>query len=388
MKKIKIYFTVVGIWAVFVFGVSARILAPNSDGSDSIGQTNRQWQAVHAWRMSLSNEYVVAGINTQVLGHADRLITDLAVAEYIEGPSNDLQDVMENGNTTAVELVLNGVGIRGSSDNTGMVISGGSTTNDGAWIELTGYSYGGNGGNVKLAAGDGEGSIQLTTSNKVRMTLAHNGRISFEDSNIDNDLTIFTNNTAPSGAVLRANGDGSASWTNQLYWDDLRFPASSFNPPGIVTDPDWENVWGGLYLLGFDASTEESIFLQAQMPHGWDRTAIEPHLHITQGSDSSSGTNLWGLEYSWASIGENFNSVSYTNYATNAFDGTQYKHSYVDFPSITPNSSQTGLSSCIIMRLFRNAADDGDTFGQDAYLIEFDIHYRFDRPGSINEASD
>jgi hypothetical protein len=163
-------------------------------------------------------------------------------------------------------------------------------------------------------------------------------------------------------------------------WDDLRFPANAFNPPGLVADPDWVNVWGGLYLLGFNGGTDESVFIVAQFPHTWDSgSSIIPHVHTTQGNATDNKTVIWGLEYSWANMETNYNPTTTTIYVTNTLDGVAYQHNYIEFAPIVATGKED--SSCMIIRLFRDA--DVDTSTADIYMIEFDIHYQVGKLGEL-----
>lgn len=166
------------------------------------------------------------------------------------------------------------------------------------------------------------------------------------------------------------------------FWDDLRFPVTAFNPPGVVVDPDWVNVWGSLYLLGFDASTDESVMGVAQFPHTWAGTDVLCHVHLTQGNATLTSNVVFGLEYEWAGINTNFTGTTTTVLGTNALHGTAYRHELHSIATLTPPTGADEGSSMMIFRLFRDADNASDDATADVYLMELDFHYEIDKPGS------
>ena len=167
------------------------------------------------------------------------------------------------------------------------------------------------------------------------------------------------------------------------YYDDLKFPAASANPPGLASDPDFDTTNGG-YL--FDAGSTELLFFAAQMPHAWkEGTGIHPHLHW-QKTTSASGNVYWQLDYKMAPIGEVMDS-SFTTLTTTSVVGstpdtdTANKHLISSFDEISMTGK--GLSDMILIKLSRIGGSD--TYGADARLLEFDIHYEINSFGSAQE---
>ena len=185
--------------------------------------------------------------------------------------------------------------------------------------------------------------------------------------------------------------DGRLTY-NDTVWDDLRVPINAIKLGG-VNDPNYvqfadDTALGdtgtstGVYLYQFDKAAEEEVFFVCQMPHSWKQgTAIDPHVHwVTTGTDT--GNCRWGLEYNVASIGGTFAGTT-TIYATQAGGGTAGEHMYADFTDI----DMTGHTfSCILVcRLFRDATNTGDTYNEDAALLEFDFHFEKNSLGSEDE---
>ena len=168
-------------------------------------------------------------------------------------------------------------------------------------------------------------------------------------------------------------------------WDDLRFPATAINLPGLGSDPDPDTTYGGCWL--FDKSSTEYVFMIAQLPHAWKiGSVLEPHVHWEK-IDSTGGDVYWRLEYYWHKIGEVPGSLQTLN-ATAVVDGTpdtdtDSKHLITAFDSITVDG--VGISDILTLKLSRIGGNGADTYDNDARFMEFDIHLQTDQNGSEKE---
>lgn len=166
-------------------------------------------------------------------------------------------------------------------------------------------------------------------------------------------------------------------------WDDLRFPAQGINPPGAGSDPDVDATTG---LLLFGSVSTETIAGVAQMPHSWDEeTAIVPHVHW-QKTTSAAGNVLWRFEYEVVDNG----AVAAMDYGTvldtavvvpgTPDDDTANRVLISSFGEV--DMADHFASVLLLWKLSRVPGDALDTYGADARLIEFDIHYRINSFGS------
>ncbi len=62
-----------------------------------------------------------------------------------------------------------------------------------------------------------------------------------------------------------------------------------------------------------------------------------------------------------------------------------HKHHIAGFDAISGTGK--GISSMLICRLFRDVSDPNDTYGADAFVLEFDFHFQIDAPGSFQATS-
>lgn len=165
-----------------------------------------------------------------------------------------------------------------------------------------------------------------------------------------------------------------------LRWDDLRAPATAINPPGQVSDPDWDNTNGGWL---FDAAGIEIIWIIMQMPHAYkEGSDIRPHIHWMP-TNTNEGNVLWRMEYKWTNI----NDVDAAEFATlnilTPGHGIALKSQVNGFGSIDGTGKR--ISSIITLKLSRVGDDGTDTYNADALLKEFDIHFQIDSTGSSHE---
>lgn len=175
----------------------------------------------------------------------------------------------------------------------------------------------------------------------------------------------------------------TSPWIGGL-WEDLRIASSARttgpNPATLEVFRDTLRAWR------FDngASIKE-LFFSAQVPHAYKQgTDLKLHIHWGHASAADNGAVVWQCEYAWAN---NLSSMpaSTTTAATaaNVLAADQYK------PMVTPIATLTGtgkeVSSLLLLRLFRDPANAGDTSTANVFMLELDLHYQSDTVGSIAE---
>lgn len=184
---------------------------------------------------------------------------------------------------------------------------------------------------------------------------------------------------------------------SDTYWDDLRVAITSTKLGGSK-DPQFakfkDNGAGsqGVFTYWFDATAEEEVYFAVQIPHSYKYgTDLHPHVHWAPDRNGGAGEVVsWGLEYCFAEIGEVYgnSNILYGNTHVPADASlVGFKHYLTEIGTIS-GSSIDSVSSMIICRLFRNATGAGsstDSFGYDTALLEFDIHFEIDSPGSKTE---
>jgi hypothetical protein len=172
-------------------------------------------------------------------------------------------------------------------------------------------------------------------------------------------------------------------------WDDLRFPAGGLNLPGGSLAPGVED-WTGALL--FDAAATEAVVAWAQMPHSWiEGTTIVPHVHWSK-TTSAAGNVAWQMGYRIFPIGSGTFSVppvlgdftilpvASSPISATPDSNTAGQHLITNLGDI--DLSGNGISTMICVQIGRVGGNAADTYGADARLMEFDIHYRRNSLGS------
>jgi hypothetical protein len=168
-------------------------------------------------------------------------------------------------------------------------------------------------------------------------------------------------------------------------WEDLRFPSQGINPIGAASDPTPDtNLSNFPGTLLFSGSAQNIIGGIAQMPHAWMAgTAVRPHIHWSKPIGSSSAVT-W--EFYYRIVG---NPGDTATAWVGPLAGTLVigdpsvtdRHCITRFPEITLNGYQ---ESCIIAwRIDRRGDTDADN--NQARLLEFDIHFRANKRGTVKE---
>ena len=186
----------------------------------------------------------------------------------------------------------------------------------------------------------------------------------------------------------RIEADGTIHFVGAAKtWDDLRVPMTAtkgggVREPGFAKFKDNGSGSTGVYVHWFDKTNIEELFFACQMPHSWAGTLIYPHVHFVPKTDGGETHRVrWGLEYTWAGIGQVFGNSSIL-YASSPLALDAGRHYLTPFAAITPDAGQKNISSMLICRVFRDATHTDDDYNDDAGLLEIDFHYEIDTVGS------
>ena len=137
-------------------------------------------------------------------------------------------------------------------------------------------------------------------------------------------------------SCLTVQSDGTIVFTGDAtVWDDIRAPATAINPPGQVSDPDWDNTNGGWL---FDPAGTEILYIILQFPHSYkEGSNVDPHVHWMP-TNTQPGSVLWRIEYKWTNIDGTDAGATTDVDLLAAADGTALKHQLDAF------GRQTGTS--------------------------------------------
>lgn len=119
------------------------------------------------------------------------------------------------------------------------------------------------------------------------------------------------------------------------------------------------------------------------MPHGYKfGTNLRPHIHFVQ---TSSSVPTFKISYKWYDIGDPVPG-SFTTITSTGSVAVPYVSGSIHNLLLFPEISVAGIgsvSSILDLKVYR---EDNVVTG-DVLVKEFDIHYRFDTLGSLQEAT-
>lgn len=182
-----------------------------------------------------------------------------------------------------------------------------------------------------------------------------------------------------SALLVRITGEWMCTNTAMLE-DDLRFAINTIATKGASNQPEWKTFIGNTQALAFDANTMEQGFVAFQLGHGrLDNSTLEHHFHWAP-STNNSGDVVICLEFSCANIDYTFDVPTTTGCVVDTANGT-YKHQmtpYIEMVNVLQASSMCNT------RVFRNASDVRDTYPDDMFLLEYDIHQYLYNIGDVH----
>lgn len=173
-------------------------------------------------------------------------------------------------------------------------------------------------------------------------------------------------------------------------WNDYTNDLSQGKVAGANV-PTWSTFRDGLNAYAFSASSMNEIWVTFHVLHDIKLgTIIFPHIHWSPGVSTNTGTVRWGIEFSHCK-GHQQQSfpVSTTVFVEQASDGTAYKHYIAEVAEVdTIAALNIEPDTLIQIRVFRDAADPGDTFPDVAFGLEMDLHYLQAQLGTLNKEPD
>lgn len=209
---------------------------------------------------------------------------------------------------------------------------------------------------------------------------------------------ILTAQEVKINSNLAIEADGTVRMDSAAtVWDDLRVPLSE--PSTGTTKPEWARFPYGssgsaAYINWFKAAGIDEMYFLVQLPHDWkEGTSIYPHIHWSPSVNGSSGPTVprWGLQYTWANIGEAFPPYT-TIYGTTTYPSETLVKDRMYLTPLFAGTTNEGISgtnktisSMLVCRIFRDGDSGEDTFTGLAGALEIDFHYERNTLGSRTE---
>jgi hypothetical protein len=149
--------------------------------------------------------------------------------------------------------------------------------------------------------------------------------------------------------------------------------------------PDLAELRNGLFLNAFAGAgiTTEEGFFEIHILHGI-RAGTTPtfHVHWTHNNATPTGDVKWFIDYS---IAKGYSASTYaapTTVSTVQTAAAQYTHHITDDDDMPISTTELEPDAVLLGRIYRDPTDPEDTFGDDAFLIDVDMHYQRDKVGT------
>ena len=186
------------------------------------------------------------------------------------------------------------------------------------------------------------------------------------------------------GTMSLVNADGEECWRfhDDSVYSDYLVGGTAVATRGAAA-PDFANLRDGLYLYAFDgAAAAEEVFFTVHILHDIKQgTTPTFHVHWTHNNASPSGDVKWQLEYTMAKGYETQAFGASTTLTSTQTASSQYYH-HITPDDMSLDTTNMEPDSLILCRLYRDPTDAADTFADDAFLIQVDMHYERDKNGT------
>ena len=196
------------------------------------------------------------------------------------------------------------------------------------------------------------------------------------------------------GNYIKIGADGFLTlWGDAVTWDDLRVEPVAKGIAGART-PTFDKWFGSGSSVGVNLYTmavNKDLYFTVQMPHAW-MTGSDLHLHVHWiGSATGTPTQMpaWKVELTQAEVGGVFgNTTTITGSTTKLVPDmsnvvTASRHYITPFEVISPLTSDIGVSTVFIGRIYRDSAVD--TYAGNCGMLYVDCHYQVNSMGSNTE---
>lgn len=260
-----------------------------------------------------------------------------------------------------------------------------------------------------LAFGDGDTGFFESSANTIRVTTAGVDRMQFSSSGLESkagdpgfilmgEITSATNPVYAftidvdtgvgraaadalsliAGAVegLRiTEAGGNITYTTVDITEDLSVAVAAAGSP--AANPMADDVLGMYSVLLADDSTEESRYFHIHVPRDWKPgTDITIELHYMN-ADLQVGTNaaIFGIEYTAVNDNEDGTPATTTDEITDTLAEDEAAETMHTTAIMTIAGADITSNDVVGFRLYRKAADGGDTMGGDAAIASVHPQY-------------
>jgi len=146
----------------------------------------------------------------------------------------------------------------------------------------------------------------------------------------------------------------------------------------------------GIYAYHFEDSKRNEMYATFNINHDYKvNSLMYPHIHWAPMS-ASTGNVRWVIEYTLAkghTQGDIVTGIPTQVVLNSSGTGTIGEHIIVEVP-LTAAFSAAEPDTVVLMTIYRDAANVGDTFVGDAVIFMLNIHYQSDHDTTLGKSTD
>lgn len=176
-------------------------------------------------------------------------------------------------------------------------------------------------------------------------------------------------------------GDGTmVAHGDATCYKDISLSGTSLVAGGIAAPDAVLFINSNLLAYGFNgANTVERLYGSCEMQHDYEEgTDVEVHVHWAP-TTANAGNVVWQVWISWANSGTVFSAPVLLTATPSAANGA-WMSTYNSVGVLSGVGKI--MNSQFVIQVFRDPTDIGDTYPNDAVLIQFGLHYKVNTIGS------
>lgn len=168
---------------------------------------------------------------------------------------------------------------------------------------------------------------------------------------------------------------------NATVYKDINVSGASLvktgaNAPDII---NFVNANTATYAFDGGALTEK-LYGTIELAHDYyEGTDVEFHIHWAP-TTANTGNVVWQIYWTWQNAGSTFSASTLATATATAAGGTAWVSKYISVATLSGTGKT--INSHIVFQVFRDPSNAGDTYPDDAALIQIGIHYQSDSLGS------
>lgn len=172
----------------------------------------------------------------------------------------------------------------------------------------------------------------------------------------------------------------------RLEWNDVLGAVQNGTGAASLSTAAYRDT--GFRLYHFSSNQNDILSFAYQMPHGWARTPVRPHVHVLP-TASATGTVFWRAYYTWSLTGSGQEVPALADWTRVEWEqpltpADQYTESATSPGLITP-PDWADASAHLLVHWERRAGTSFDTYNQVLPLLSFDVHVQVSTHGTVVE---